>query len=404
MVTTRRRGAAPAPTVALVIAGAGARGAYEIGALSVLLPWLCERGERPRIVVGTSAGAMNAVLTAAMLEEPDPAEGSRRMLDVWRRAARAGVFRPLVFTVPGLGLRYLARVAGIGDAPVTSVLDPAPLRSTLAAFEHWPAMHQGIAEGRLEAVAMIATATGRRRTEVFVETASGRALPADDAARRIAYLPARLSAEHVMASAAIPVAFPPVRLWNEEGGAGDWYLDGGVRLNAPIKPALDLGAQRLVIVATHPLGEESDPLRPDPRRLDLFGAFATVITSALVDRMIEDVRALDRVNRLLAAGATGTDFRPVPYLFVGPERSGRIPELAEAALHTFRGLDAVRNPDIALLDRLIGGTHSTHGELLSYLLFDPDFVDSLIEAGQRDARAALAAHGDDPWRLTRTRG
>ncbi len=388
-------------TVGLVIAGAGARGAYEIGALSVIVPWLRSRGEQPRIIVGTSAGAINALLVAALAHHDDPHEAMQASLGLWREAARTGVFRPLLLTAPGLGLRYLARLAGIGDVPVTSVLDPAPLRKTLAGFTSWPSLHDNIGSGLIESVALIATATGRHRTEVFVESAARRALPGDDSERRIAYRSARLSAEHVMASAAIPVAFPPVRLSDDEGGAGDWYLDGGVRLNAPIKPALDLGADRLVVIATHPLATEPDPPRIDPRQLDLFGAFAAVITSTLVDRMVEDVRALDRVNRLLGAGAAGTAYRPVPYLFVGPERSGTIPELAEAALHAHRGVEVLRSPDIALLDRLIGGTHSTHGELLSYLLFEPAFIDALIDAGRRDAEAVVAAHGDDPWRLTR---
>lgn len=369
-----------------------------MGALSVLLPWLRSRGEQPKVIVGTSAGAVNALLVAA-LADLDPDQAVDRALQLWRGVARDGVFRPLLTSLPGVGVRYLARLVGIGDTPVTSVLDPAPLRRTLAAFDAWPALHRNIDRGRVRSVAVITTATGRHRTEVFVESRARR-VPPEDAERRISYRRARLSAEHVMASAAIPVAFPPVRLSDDEGSAGDWYLDGGVRLNAPIKPALALGAERLVVVATHPLASEPDPHRLDPRAPDLFGAFASVITSALVDRMVEDVRALDRVNRLLGAGAAGTAYRPVPYLFVGPERSGVIPELAEAALHAYRGVESLRDPDIALLDRVIGGTGSTHGELLSYLLFEPAFVDALIAAGRRDAEATLAARGDDPWQLT----
>lgn len=396
-------GAGPSPdeTVGLVIAGAGARGAYEIGVLSILLPWLRERGQQPRLLVGTSAGAMNAVLIAAMLHEDDAAQVGLRACEVWRQAARAGVYRPLLLTMPGLGLRYLTRVAGIGDHPVTSLLDPAPLRRTLSRFEHWPSLHRNISGGAVDAVALIATAAGRHRSEVFVETRARGRLPGEDSGRRVVYQPARLTSEHIMASAAIPVAFPPVRLSDAEGAAGDWYLDGGVRLNAPIKPALDLGADRLVIVATHPLTQPPDSSPLDPRPPDLFGAFASVLTATLVDRMVEDVRALDRVNLLLGADTSGsTGYRQVPYLFAGPPRNETIPALAEAALHALRGLEALRSPDVALLDRLIGGTHSTHGELLSYLLFEPDFIDALIEQGQRDGAALVAATDRDPWRLT----
>ncbi len=399
---TGRRKPESGQTVGLVIAGAGARGAYEIGVLSVLVPWLRQRDQTPTLLIGTSAGAMNAVLVGSMLHLEDAEDAGQRACAVWRQAARSGVFRPLMLTVPGLGLRYLTRVAGIGEHPVTSLLDPAPLRRTLSRFEGWPRLHRNISSGVLEAVALIATATGRHRSEVFVESRPRRRLPAEDASRRVAYLPARLTAEHIMASAAIPVAFPPVRLSDAEGASGDWYLDGGVRLNAPVKPALDLGADRLVVVATHPLSQLAKTSPLDPRPPDLFGAFASVLTATLVDRMVEDVRALDRVNRLIGARAGAAGYRQVPYLFAGPVRNDTIPVLAEAALHANRGLDALRHPDVALLDRLIGGTHSTHGELLSYLLFDPDFIDALIEQGRLDAATMLAESGDDAWRLTRS--
>lgn len=399
--TPRRKPEPQRSRVGLVIAGAGARGAYEIGLLSVLLPWLRRRGETPTLLVGTSAGAMNAVLVGSMMHLDDAEEAARRACAVWREAARAGVFRPLVLTMPGLGLRYLVRVAGLGEHPVTSLLDPAPLRRTLSRFEFWPRLHRNVSSGLVEAVALIATATGRHRSEVFVESRGPRLLPQEDAGRRVVYLPARLTAEHIMASAAIPVAFPPVRLSDAEGASGDWYLDGGVRLNAPIKPALDLGVDRLVVVATHPLTQPAKIGPLDPRVLDLFGAFATVLTATLVDRMVEDVRALDRVNRLIGAGADDAAYRQVPYLFAGPQHNSTIPALAEAALHANRGLEALHNPEVALLDRLIGGTHSTHGELLSYLLFDPDFIDALIDQGRRDAEALLTDYGGDVWRLTR---
>ncbi len=385
--------------VGLVIAGAGARGAYEMGALSVLVPWLRERGEAPRIVVGTSAGAINAVLVASILRAKDPLLAAEQACDLWRRAAARGVFRPLLTSLPKLGLRYLGQLTRIGDGTVSAVLDPAPLRKLLSGATQLAQVHDAVAEGSPEIVALIATATGRHRTEAFVETADPASLPAADSARRVTYKPAHLTSEHIMASAAIPVLFPSVRLSDPDGSAGDWYLDGGVRLNAPVKPALDLGADRLVVVATHPLVQPESPEPADLRPLDAFGSFATVITATLVDRMVEDVRALDRVNRLLLAGAQDEAYRPVPYLFAGPERNETIPAMAEAALHAYRGLEGMRNPDIAMLDRLIGGTGSTHGELLSYLLFEPEFIDALLEAGRSDA-AQLIESTEEPWVLT----
>jgi NTE family protein len=95
-------------------------------------------------------------------------------------------------------------------------------------------------------------------------------------------------------------------------------------------------------------------------------------------------------------------YRKVPYVFVAPERAGAIGELAtEAFRRRYGGFRALRSPDLALLNRLLGRESDTHGELLSYLLFDREFMRKLIDMGQRDARAYLsrAADIDDIWQL-----
>ena len=380
-------------TVGLVIAGAGARGAYEMGALSVLLPWLHGRGEDPRIVVGTSAGAMNAVLVAAATDLADPEAAAGVGLDVWRSIARESVFNPLLPTGIASTLRYLGGLLG-APTRLEGLLDVRPLRRTLADFGRWPVLHEAVASGRLDAVAVLATATGAGgaavRTDVFTEARGP--LPPDDDRRGVRYVPVELTPDHVLASAAIPVAFPPVRV--DVAGRRGWYLDGGVRLNAPVKPALELGADRLVVVATHPLDRGPEPLPDDDGDApDVFSAAAAVMTAALVDRMVDDVRSLRRVNRIVADGARTGGYRHVPCLFVGPSRPEAIADAAREVLAT-----TYRRPfagDFAVLNRLVGGSQRAHAELLSFLLFDHDFVDALVDLGRRDAAAALAV--PDPW-------
>jgi NTE family protein len=388
-----------APRTGLVIAGAGARGAYEMGALSVLVPWLRRRGDCPRVVVGTSAGAMNAVLVASMLRWPDPDEAAESALAVWRGLGGRSVFRPLALTVPLSAARYLAGLAGL-DRGVESLLDATPLRRALESFEHWESLHDNVSDGLLDAVAVVTTSMSRGRSEVFVEAAPGVALPADDLDRGVVHTRARLEPDHVMASAAIPVAFPPVRVDDA------WYLDGGVRLNAPIRPALHLGVDRLVVVATHPLHQDGDPTPSDDESHDgapdVFSAGGTVVSSALVDRMVEDVRALLRVNRLLAAGARDERYRHVPVVFCGPRRGDAIAGAAADVLGSryegVPGLLSLLGADYAVLNRLVGGSSRTHAELLSFLLFDADFVERLVELGRRDAQLVLDEAGADPWR------
>ena len=384
-------------TTGLVIAGAGARGAYEMGALSVLVPWLRGRGEAPRVVVGTSAGAMNAVLVASMLTRPDAEEAAQAALAVWRGIGARSVFRPLALTAPVSALRYLAGVLGV-DGGVESLLDPAPLRRVLETYEHWDDVHAAVAGGGLDAVAVVTTAMSAARTEVFVEARPGLPLPADDRDRGVVHTAARLGPDHVMASAAIPVAFPAVRI--DDG----WYLDGGVRLNAPIRPALRLGADRLVVVATHPLAQDTDPTpaadEADGGAPDVFTAGGTVLAAALVDRMVEDVRALARVNDLLAAGARHDRYRHVPFVFCGPSRGDAIARAAADVLGSrYEGVNVLSlfDADYAVLNRLVGGSSRTHAELLSFLLFEPDFLERIVELGRSDARRVVDDAGDEPW-------
>ena len=115
------------PKVALVLAGGGARGAYEIGVLSELLPLLEERGERPDIVVGTSVGALNAAYVAATADRPADVvvEQGRR---IWEEVSFDDVLRPLVGTEEiGHALRSLADFVGIPGVRAWSFLDPEPL-------------------------------------------------------------------------------------------------------------------------------------------------------------------------------------------------------------------------------------------------------------------------------------
>lgn len=398
----------------IVIAGAGARGAYEIGALSVLVPWLREHGETPKIVVGTSAGAINAVLVAALASAPDPEAAAELAVASWRSIGRADVFRSIALTSPGVFTRYLATVLGLARPPldevlgVTSLLDPAPLRATLAELAPWRHLHSAVRSGTVRSVAVVTTSYTGGSTAVFVETADHNGLPPDDDELGVQYHRVRLCADHVMASAAIPLAFPPVQLptppagSGASGNGGGWHFDGGARLNAPIKPSLALGADHLVIVATHPLPDIAAPPPDDDRSPDVVDVAASVVTSVLVDRMAQDVRALDRVNRLVDAGARGTDYRCVPYLYAAPERADTIGLMAQDVLRAkYGGIPLPGGYDYTLLTRLLGGPEGSHAELMSFLLFDPDFIDLLIDAGQRDAAAAVhAALPGDLFRLS----
>lgn len=392
----------------IVIAGAGARGAYEAGVLSVLLPVLETQGRHPWLFVGTSAGAINAVLFASWAHRPAE-EAAELALARWRAAGRAQVFNPILPSMMSVTARYAAQLAGF-RVRLTHLLDTAPQRQTLDRWLNWPILHANLEKTfPSTSVAVVTTACADGSTQVFVEGSALTSMPPRDDDRAIDYVKTTLNPQHVMASAAIPLAFPPVRI-EQDNQLSRWHVDGGVRMNAPLKPAVALGARQLIVIATHPLTAASpNASRSHEHAPDLYASAASLLHGALTDRMAEDVRTLGKINALLKRSAPENirpgmrAYRPIPYLFAGPTTRDALGQLAEEVYRSkYRGPRAWRYElDFPLLSRLIGGNEETHGELLSYLFFDPDFIDAAIEMGRRDAQALLQQKADGlPWQWT----
>lgn len=367
-----RSGAEDRP-IAVVLAGAGARGAYQAGALSVILPAL--GAEQPRFYLGSSVGAINAVACTAFSHlGPDAAMAT--MLDAWRSVRRRGVF---TWSAGAATRRAWGR--GGGRRP-RGLLDSTPLHATLAGLFDWPQFHANIAAGSVWGCGVVGTANSTHCSTVFLESRSERPVPADDTLRGIEFRPATIAPVHVVASSAIPAIFPAVRLADSRGA--DWYVDGGVRLNTPIKPALTLGARRVLVVAT-------DPTRPAPpagpnRPPGIGAGIVDLLRAILVDPMVEDLRNLVKKNQAAHPG----DSRMVEYVFAGPDRSDDLIEVARSVLRARRWYSPTRlvasSPELS--------------RLASYLLFDPDFIEGAIEVGARDARRHLGADGRVVWRTT----
>lgn len=372
----------------LVVAGAGARGAYEAGALSVLVPHLAAAGAAPTVLVGTSAGALNVVGLAGVAHLA-PAQAAGRLTAMWQEVAFREVFRSVPSVVQDV-VRYSGQLLGL-PVRLPSLLDTSPQRRTLARRLPMDQLHENVAAGRVDAVAVATTSSANGRTVVFVEKKPELAMPPDDEQRGITYVETTLTVDHVMASAAVPVAFRPVRVPTPRRLQG-WYLDGGVRLNVPLKPALDLGCDRLGVVATTPAARPAAPSFSGPEP-DVVRAASLVLQSLLGDRMVEDLYTLSTVNRLVLAGARGTSSRHVPFLFAGPapDQGWAIGALAQRVFdREYEGLRGLRQPTAWALDRLIGGGCPGHGDLLSLLFFDRAFTGPAVELGADHARAALA--------------
>lgn len=396
--------------VGLVLTGGGARGAYEAGVLSVLLPELERRGERPTLIVGTSVGAINAAYLAAS-HHLSAEEATAGLVARWRQVTLPSVVRPIVREqIPLVAWRYVADVLSVPGIRLQSLLDAGPLAHSLQRWNDWDALRSNIDDGRLDALAVVATAVQSGRAVIFCDSRLG---APSHRSHVLDYVETRMNVEHVQASAAIPILFAPVRI-DQPHEARGWYVDGGVRLNAPIKPALDLGADRLVVVGTASISEpDLEPGRHDSEAPGLRAATLNLLHGALVDPLVEDLRALGNINVFFSDGAPGAQryresrskrpYRTIPYMFVGPRTPSVIGALAsETFRECYGGVRALRSPDFALLHRLLGGAGPMEGELLSLLYFDPPFIERLVDLGASDARAWLDAPDgapEAPWRV-----
>lgn len=403
-------GTGPGGSVALVLDAGGARSAYQVGALDVLLPELERRGERPRVLVGTSAGALLCGGLAATAHL-DAGAQSAGLVDLLDRATKPHVIRPLWRQVPEVLLRYASETLGLTGFRLRGLFGTEPLAATLGDVVDWDRLHRNLEEGRLDRVAVTATAVRTGQVRLFTEQAPGPArsdpLPDPAPEHHRSYVDCRLGVPHLMASAAIPALFPSVQV-DEPVEAAGWYVDGATRRRHPLVPALELGADRVVAVGTGSLQPPQPDAARDAEAVDLGDGVATLLGAVMDDPMRHDLRRLGETNALMGDPDTAASInerrvacgqralRVVPHVSVAPQRGDDLARLAMEVFDANHGslLGTVADPDLQVVHRLLGSDSPLQGELLSYLLFDRDFFHAAADLGRRDAHAWLTAHPD----------
>ncbi len=391
-------------SVAVVLPGGGARGAYEVGALSALLPALEARGERVSIWCGTSVGAINAAVLASLADLPAE-EQVRRALATWEGLRKQDVIARMVG--PGgarMALRLVGHAVGLPGVGLASVLDPAPLARSLDHWIDWRRLARNVRARDVDAICVVATRLATGTSVGFVATS--RATP-DRAGHEIRYVKTRLGCEHVRASAAIPVLFPTVEVTAPRAAAGH-YTDGGTRLNSPIKPAVDLGAEKVIVIGFEPFRRAPEASVPARRQPSIADVAVNVLDGLLVDQVGNDLRRVAAINSFFvedqSVGPIGSPrtyriarglapYRRISYALVAPKRAGEIGRLAERSFsERYGGIRALRDVDFAVMARVLGARNRSRGEFLSFLLFDRCFIAALIEMGKRDALRWLRRH------------
>ena len=369
--------AMPSPPrgLALALGGGGARAAYQVGVLRAIARFSPDF--EPPVLTGISAGAIN---TAHLANHTGSAAQKARDLEkLWLDLDVAKVFEThflkLLWRVMRVGVRLTVGLPpGVPD--VQGMVNTAPLRRTLrrafgAPDGSLPGVAENLRANRLRAVALMTTRYSTGQTVTFVE---GEGVPDWERPYRRS-VHTDLTVEHIMASAALPLFFPSVRL-------GDaWYGDGGVRLVAPLAPALHLGAGKILAVSTRygRSGDEADRPsflgRPSPAQV-----MGSLFNAVFLDSLENDALHLERINKLLSDVPTDKrgSLRQVGLLVVRPSQDlGTLANEFEPQLpNMFR-----------YLTRRLGTKQAKSQDLMSTVMFQRDYIRQLIEMGDADATA-----------------
>jgi len=365
---------APRPVVGLILAGGGARAAYQVGVLHAVSAMLPADAPNPfPVICGSSAGAINAATLAIYATRFH--EGVRRLAHVWSRFHVGQVFRTDARRILADGLRWgtALMLGGLGRRNPRALLDRAPLRALIERRLDCARIRDAVEAGALRALSITCSGYDSGHSVSFYQGAP--AIAPWRRARRLG-CPAEIGHDHLMASSALPFLFAAERIHRE------YFGDGSMRQVAPLSPAIHLGAERLLVIGMRP--EPAAPAaRADGAEYPPLAQIAGhVLNSIFLDSLEADLERLRRINRTIRlippAQRQQAEFglREVQALVIAPSQD---PERI-AARHAHRLPRTVR-----FLLRGVG-VHNRHGaNLVSYLLFEAPYCRELMALGYADA-------------------
>lgn len=378
MIWRAREASAPGPDagpcVGLILSGGGARAAYQVGVLRAIARILPRHAGNPfPVICGTSAGALNA--TALATHATRFRQGVRGLEEVWSGFSAEQVYRTDALGISARGMKWLSALflGGVGAHRPVSLLDNSPLRELLGNLLRFERIEEAIASGDLRALSITASRyTGGESVSFFQ---GARSINEWGRARRVG-VRTQLGLQHLLASSAIPVVFPAVRIGD------NFYGDGSVRQLAPISPALHMGADRVLVIGVSGRVGALPPDRVPERYPSVAEILGHMLDSAFIDMLEGDLERLERINRtvdLIPEKARTTDdfnLRRVESLKISP--SEELDEIAAEHAHELPR-------SLRFFLKGSGATSGGGSTVASYLLFEQGFCQALIDLGYKDA-------------------
>lgn len=359
----------------LLLAGGGARAAYQVGVLKAVSAMLPRKAPSPfQVISGTSAGAING--TALAIYSSNFHTAIHRLVSVWENFHAERVFRTDPMGVTLTGARWLAAMmfGGLGRYNPHSLLDRSPLHELLQSRLAFDRIQAAIDDGHLHALGITCSGYTSGQSVTFYQGSP--LIPPWRRARRIG-IPGKIGLPHILASSAIPLVFPAVKINRE------YFGDGSMRQIAPISPALHMGAERLLIVGAR--DGDCDPARVKGEEYPSVAQIAGhVLNSIFLDSLEADLERLGRVNKTVSLIPSrhltegNTSLRHIGALVVAPSQ-----ELDDIAAKHARVLPRT----VRFLLKRIGAMNPDGANLVSYLLFEQEYCQELISLGYHDTLA-----------------